>query len=116
MATKVSIRDSDRNRPRQIDTKQKNLGSFKSTYILSTNIQKLTTVKLKLEVFFKIPVGGGPLGWVVGKSYGEGKIWLQNYIKYKYGDRRVVTGISLQTKRGHNTHAFMIHPVSRWPS
>ena len=23
--------------------------------------------------------------WVVGKSCGDGKTWLQNYIKYKYG-------------------------------
>ena len=45
--------------------------------------------------------------WVVGKSCGEGKTWLQNYIRYKYGDRRVVSGISLQTKSGHNTHALM---------
>ena len=27
--------------------------------------------------------------WVVKKSYGEGKTWLQNYIEYKYGNRRV---------------------------
>ena len=50
--------------------------------------------------------------WVVGKSCGEGKTWLQNYIEYKYGDRRVVSGISLQTKSGHNTHALMKHPLA----
>ena len=50
--------------------------------------------------------------WVVGKSCGEGKTWLQNYIKYKYGDRRVVKGISLQTKSGHITHALTKHPLA----
>ena len=40
--------------------------------------------------------------WVVGKSCGEGKTWLQNYIEYKYGDRRVVSGI---------THALTKHPL-----
>ena len=33
--------------------------------------------------------------WVVGKSYGEGKTWLQNYIEHKYGNRRFVSGIAL---------------------
>ena len=28
--------------------------------------------------------------WAVGKSGAEGKTCLQNYIKYKYGNRRVV--------------------------
>ena len=46
--------------------------------------------------------------WVVGKSCGEGKTWLQNYIEYKYGDRRVVSGISLQTKSGNITHALQL--------
>ena len=32
--------------------------------------------------------------WVVGKSCGEGKTWLQIHINYKYGDRRVMSGIS----------------------
>ena len=50
--------------------------------------------------------------WVAGKSCGEGKTWLQNYIKYKYGDRRVVKGISLQTKSGHITHALTKHPLA----
>ena len=50
--------------------------------------------------------------WVVGKSCGEGKTWLQNYIRYKYGDRRVVSGISLQTKSGNITHALTKHPLS----
>ena len=50
--------------------------------------------------------------WVVGKSCGEGKTWLQNYIRYKYGDRRVVKGISLQTKSGHITHALTKHPLA----
>ena len=50
--------------------------------------------------------------WAVGKSCGEGKTWLQNYIKYKYGDRRVVKGISLQTKSGHITHALTKHPLA----
>ena len=49
--------------------------------------------------------------WVVGKSCGEGKTWLQNYIEYKYGDRRVVSGISLQTKSGNITHALTKHPL-----
>ena len=49
--------------------------------------------------------------WVVGKSCGEGKTWLQNYIEYKYGDRRVVSGISLQTKSGNITHALAKHPL-----
>ena len=40
--------------------------------------------------------------WVVGKSGAEGKTWLQNYIKYKYGNKRVVLGISLLTKSGHH--------------
>ena len=31
--------------------------------------------------------------WVVNK----GNTWLQNYNSYKYGDRRLVKGISLQT-------------------
>ena len=50
--------------------------------------------------------------WVVGKSCGEGKTWLQNYIEYKYGDRRVVSGISLQTKSGNITHALTKHPLA----
>ena len=50
--------------------------------------------------------------WVVGKSCGEGKTWLQNYIKYKYGDRRVVKGINLQTKSGHITRALTKHPLA----
>ena len=50
--------------------------------------------------------------WVVGKSCGEGKTWLQNYIEYKYGNRRVVSGISLQTKSGNITHALTKHPLS----
>ena len=50
--------------------------------------------------------------WVVGKSCGEGKTWLQNYIEYKYGDRRVVSGISLQTKSGHIAHALTKHPLA----
>ena len=33
-------------------------------------------------------------------------------IKYKYGDRRVVSGISLQTKSGNITHALTKHPLS----
>ena len=39
------------------------------------------------------------------------KTWLQNYIEYKYGIRRLVKGISLETKSKHNTHAFMKHPL-----
>ena len=50
--------------------------------------------------------------WVVGKSCGEGKTWLQNYIRYKYEDRRVMSGISLQTKSGNITHALTKHPLS----
>ena len=50
--------------------------------------------------------------WVLGKSCGEGKTWLQNYIEYKYGDRRVVSGISLQTKSGNITHALTKHPLA----
>ena len=50
--------------------------------------------------------------WVVGKSCGEGKTWLQNYIKYKYGDRIVVSGISLQTKSGNITHTLTKHPLT----
>ena len=50
--------------------------------------------------------------WVLGKSCGEGKTWLQNYIEYKYGDRRVVSGISLQTKSGIITHALTKHPLA----
>ena len=50
--------------------------------------------------------------WVVGKSCCEGKTWIQNYIDYKYGDRRVVSGISLQTKCGYNTRALMKHPLA----
>ena len=50
--------------------------------------------------------------WVVGKSCGEGKTWLQNYIEYKYGNRRVVSGISLQTKSGHIAHALTKHPLA----
>ena len=50
--------------------------------------------------------------WVLGKSCGEGKTWLQNYIEYKYGDRRVVSGISLQTKSGHIAHALTKHPLA----
>ena len=46
--------------------------------------------------------------WVVGKSCGEGKTWLQNYIKFKYGDRRVVKGISLQTKSGPLAHTLKL--------
>ena len=49
--------------------------------------------------------------WPVGKSCGEDKTWLQNYIQYKYGDRRVVSGISLQTKSGNITHALTKHPL-----
>ena len=49
---------------------------------------------------------------VVGKSCGESKTWLQNYIKEKYGYRRVVTGIILQTKIGHIAHALMKHPLA----
>ena len=49
--------------------------------------------------------------WVVGKSCGEGKTWLQNYIRYMYGERRVVTGISLQTKSAHIAHALTKHPL-----
>jgi len=48
--------------------------------------------------------------WIVGKSCGEGKTWLQNYIEY--GNRRVVSGISLQTKSGHIAHALTKHPLS----
>ena len=48
---------------------------------------------------------------VVGNSCGEGKTWLQNHIKYKYGNRRVVKGISLQMKSGHITHALTKHPL-----
>ena len=40
--------------------------------------------------------------WVVGKSGAEGKTWLQNYIKYKYGNKRVVSGVSLLTKSGNH--------------
>ena len=50
--------------------------------------------------------------WVVGKSCSEGKTWLQNYIEYKYQNRRVVSGISLQTKTGNITHALTKHPLS----
>ena len=49
--------------------------------------------------------------WVAGKSYGKGKTWLQNYDKDKWGYRRVVTGISLHTKRGHIAHSLMKHPL-----
>jgi len=48
---------------------------------------------------------------MVGKSCGEGKTWLQNYVRYKYDDRRVVSGISLQTKSGNITHALTKHPL-----
>ena len=48
--------------------------------------------------------------WIVGKSCGEGKTWLQNYIEY--GNRRVVSEISLQTKSGHIAHALIKHPLS----
>ena len=47
--------------------------------------------------------------WVVGKSCSE---WLQNYIRYMYGERRVVSGISLQTKGGNITHALTKHPLA----
>jgi len=37
--------------------------------------------------------------WVIGREGGEGKTFLQNYIKYYYGDRRVIaTDIATDTK------------------
>ena len=74
-------------------------------------ISLLLKIPTEISLLLKIPTERKII-WVVGKSCGEGKTWLQNYIKYKYGDRRVVKGISLQTKSGHITHALTKHPLA----
>ena len=50
--------------------------------------------------------------WIVGKSCGEGKTWMQKYIKSMYGIRRVACGISIKATTPNICHALSKHPLS----
>ena len=50
--------------------------------------------------------------WVVGKSCGEGKTWLQKYIKSKFGVRRVVSGISIKSATASIYYCLTKQPLS----
>ena len=50
--------------------------------------------------------------WVVGKSCGEGKSWLQKYIRSKFGVRRVVSGISIKSATPSIYYCLMKQPLS----
>ena len=50
--------------------------------------------------------------WVVGKSCGEGKTWLQKYIRSRFGVRRVVSGISIKSATPSIYYCLMKQPLS----
>ena len=50
--------------------------------------------------------------WIVGKSCGEGKTWMQKYIKSLYGIRRVACGISIKATTPNICHGLSKHPLS----
>ena len=50
--------------------------------------------------------------WIVGKSCGEGKTWMQKYIKSMYGIRRVACGISIKATTPNICHGLSKHPLS----
>ena len=50
--------------------------------------------------------------WIVGKSCGEGKTWIQKYIKSMFGIRRVACGISIKATTPNICHALSKHPLS----